>query len=163
MALISVSQRISTVRLLAKACNPPLQSGTLPRDWCVISAALIYQKGLIRQLKAMSSSSVLGATDHQDHFPPLGYVGGIGHEEWRHWAPWNANLMSKSHYVFWKRRSCLAYPLKGCGDYGWRGSIGHFIHISVDVHIWPRKEIFLLFFTLVRPHLSTAFSSEILT
>lgn len=128
MALISVSQRISNVRLLAKARNPPLQSGTVPGDWCVISAALIYQKGLIKQLKAMSWSSVLGATDYQDQFPPLGHFRVICNEEWRHWARWNASLLSKSHYVFWKGRSCLAYPLKGCDDNGWRGPSGHFIH-----------------------------------
>lgn len=65
MAFLPVSQRISDVRLLAKARNPPLQSGAVPGDWHVTSAALVYKKGLRGQLEGHESvASVLGATDY---------------------------------------------------------------------------------------------------
>lgn len=51
MAFLRVSQRSSTVRLPAKARNPPLQSGAVPGDRCATSAALLYKKGLRGQLK----------------------------------------------------------------------------------------------------------------
>lgn len=130
MAFIRVCWRISTVRLTAKAWNPPLQSGIVPWNWHVTSVALTStrkswegsSKAIIRSFQCWELSTA--ETDLH-----LWYVVGVCNEERRHWAHWNAILMRKSQHVFWKERSCPIHLLKCCENDGWRRSRGHFICI----------------------------------
>lgn len=49
------------MRLPAKSCNPPLQSGVVPGDWRVTSAALVYKKGLRGQLEGHESVGIVSS------------------------------------------------------------------------------------------------------
>lgn len=110
MAFIWVCWRISDVRLPAKARNPPLQSGAVPGDWPITSAALVYKKDLRGQLEGHELViSVLWTTDCWDQFPPLAHCMEVCNEEQRCWACWNASLLRRSQHVFWKGRSCPIY------------------------------------------------------